>query len=446
MTESERYKLSTYQSIKELHQTETAHVELVECSLDGKKYVRKTYNYDKRTIFYALSKISSPFLPHIYEVFFGEDTIVIEEYVDGVTLEQLINSSYIFSKKEVQRLFENLLSGLAALHENGIVHRDIKPSNIIIKPDGQAVLIDFSIARPYSESRSADTELLGTIGYAAPEQYGFSQSDFRTDIYALGATLKAITFKKDVPKHIIKAIERCAAFDPANRFQTINEIQHYLASRKRIKPILLSSLVAAFAIVIVLGVAHTFQKAEDETFSPLLYEASYTRIVDIDNSLLIPCLQVWEDGYYKSKVSLHESLDDTVIEVACTNDKLKITVDGISYDFENDYTPDAYSYPDGELLSEIIFYDLNNDGYLDIIPVICNAVAVQYPNDSDVSLLKNYSLAWCIYYDGSSFNLAEGCMIAYMEPFRIYAAAPGCLWTDFPSYYKLENNAITLNQ
>ena len=55
MTESERYKLSTYHSIQELHQTETAKVDLVECSLDGKKYVKKTYNCDKRTVFYALS-------------------------------------------------------------------------------------------------------------------------------------------------------------------------------------------------------------------------------------------------------------------------------------------------------------------------------------------------------------------------------------------------------
>lgn len=69
MTESERYKLSTYHSIQELHQTETAKVDLVECSLDGKKYVKKTYNCDKRTVFYSLSKLSSPFLPQIYEVF-----------------------------------------------------------------------------------------------------------------------------------------------------------------------------------------------------------------------------------------------------------------------------------------------------------------------------------------------------------------------------------------
>ena len=446
MTESERYKLSTYHSIQELHQTETAKVELVECSLDGKQYVKKTYNYDKRTVFYALSKISSPFLPKIHEVFLGEDTIVIEEYVEGVTLEQLIESSYCFNKKEALTLFENLLSGLAVLHENGIVHRDIKPSNIIVKNDGQAVLIDFSIARPYSESRSADTELLGTIGYAAPEQYGFSQSDFRTDIYALGATLKTISFKKDVPKYITKAIERCAAFDPANRFQTVAEIQSYLKSKKRIKPIIAASLIAFLTIAIVLGTVHSLQKAEDETYSPLLYEASYTRIVDIDSSLAIPCLQIWEDGYYKAKISLNDNLDDTVIEVACTNEKLTITVDGVSYNIENSYTPDVYSYPDGELFSEIIFYDLNNDGYLDIIPVICDALAVQYPNDPEVSLLKNYSLAWCIYYDGNSFILAEDNMIAYLEPFRIYAAAPGCLWTDFPSYYKLDNGIITLMQ
>ena len=199
-------------------------------------------------------------------------------------------------------------------------------------------------------------------------------------------------------------------------------------------------------IAIVLVIVHSLQKAEDETYSPLLYEACYTRIVDIDSSLAIPCLQIWEDGYYKSKISLNDNLDDTVMEVSCTNDKLTITLDGVSYDIENNYTPDVYSYPSGELFSEIIFYDLNDDGYLDIIPVICNALAVQYPNDPEISLLKNYSLAWCIYYDGNSFTLAEDNMIAYLESFRIYAATPGCLWTDFPSYYKLDNGIITLMQ
>ena len=89
------------------------------------------YNCDKRTVFYALSKLSSPFLPQIYEVFLGEDTIVIEEYVEGVTLEHLIESSHCFGKKESLTLLENLLAGLAVLHENGIVHRDIKPSKPI---------------------------------------------------------------------------------------------------------------------------------------------------------------------------------------------------------------------------------------------------------------------------------------------------------------------------
>ena len=117
---------------------------------------------------------------------------------------------------------------------------------------------------------------------------------------------------------------------------------------------------------------------------------------------------------------------------------------GIFNEFQNNYTPDVYSYSDSELFSEIIFYDLNNDGYLDVIPVVCDASAVQYPNDPDVSLLKNYSLAWCLYYDGGSFKRADGNMIALMEQFKIYASTPGCLWSDFPSYYELENGKIKL--
>ena len=84
-----RYKLSLYELIKPLHETPDCRVELVKSSLDGREYIKKIYHGDKRLIFEALMQIKSQFIPQIYEIFFGEDTIVIEEYAAGENLGEL---------------------------------------------------------------------------------------------------------------------------------------------------------------------------------------------------------------------------------------------------------------------------------------------------------------------------------------------------------------------
>ena len=503
MTESEKYKLSTYESVEVLHKTDSAIVELVKCSLDDKMYVKKVYPADKRSVFNIIAKNSSPFLPKIYEVFFGEDTVVIEEYIEGQTLDQLYNEHYSFSPKEVSDIFENILSALSCLHELSIIHRDIKPSNIIIKETGQAVLIDFSIARPYVASNSSDTELLGTIGYAAPEQFGFSQSDYRTDIYALGITLKNLGCLKDVPKRIAKAIERCAEFDPKNRFQSVDEILRYIKQSQRKRAIGILAGIAFIIVVLVFCFNQFFPKEDkteivppqgetntilpehseqtstpleqEETSTPnledeetsvpkqeidkeeippvhseeldeLLYHPSYSRIVNTsDVGDTVPCLQLWDDRTYKTRVSLGGVVPETLIEVISESGKYTVTInEEDSYVFESTYTPTAYDYPDGRIFAEIIFYDMNEDGIMEIIPILCDARSVLYPNDVDETLLKNYSLGWCIFYDSGTYQLAEGEMIAQYEQFKIYAACPGMLQTDFPSYYKLEEGTLVL--
>lgn len=89
-------------------------------------------------------------------------------------------------------LGRQLCQALAPLHRENIVHRDIKPENIVLGADSQVYLIDFGIARFEKAGRSADTTLLGTHGYAAPEQFGFCQSDARADIYSLGVVLNQV--------------------------------------------------------------------------------------------------------------------------------------------------------------------------------------------------------------------------------------------------------------
>ncbi|MCM1058594.1 MAG: serine/threonine protein kinase [Firmicutes bacterium] len=182
-------------------------------------------------------------MPHIYEVFEVEDQLVIiEEYITGNTLEELLNENYPFTPELVTSILLQLCDTLQAMHNclPPIVHRDIKPSNVILKPDGRAVLLDFNAARYLSAGKAEDTKLLGTKGYAAPEQYGFGTSDARTDIYALGMlanTLLNGSFSPVCTEHTIltPVIRKCIRLAPEERYQNVSELRKSLKPRKCLK-------------------------------------------------------------------------------------------------------------------------------------------------------------------------------------------------------------------
>ena len=110
----------------------------------------------------------------------------------------------------------------------------IKPSNIILSDSGRYVLIDFDASRRFAEEAAEDTVLLGTFGYAAPEQYGFSQTDARSDIFSLGATMyeyrTGLPYRKnaDVPGRLGDIIAKCTRFDPKDRYQSAGELARAL--------------------------------------------------------------------------------------------------------------------------------------------------------------------------------------------------------------------------
>ena len=105
-----------------------------------------------------------------------------------IRLERLLNGRSACLTAEAKRITRQLCSALWVLHSMGVVHRDVKPDNVIIRGQ-EAVLIDFDASRVYKNAMREDTQILGTTGFAAPEQYGLSQSDGRADIYALGVLL-----------------------------------------------------------------------------------------------------------------------------------------------------------------------------------------------------------------------------------------------------------------
>ena len=114
-------------------------------------------------------------------------TVLLEEYVQGDTLGEILQGG-LLTAAQAKQITRQLCSALWVLHSMGVVHRDVKPDNVIIRGK-EAVLIDFDAARIYKNENREDTQILGTTGFAAPEQYGLSQSDGRADIYALGVLL-----------------------------------------------------------------------------------------------------------------------------------------------------------------------------------------------------------------------------------------------------------------
>lgn len=192
-----------------------------------------------------LRRLNHPMLPQIREYFtYDAFTIIVMEYIKGYTMEEYIRQNGPAGNKLAIVFLRQLTDVLLYLHsqEPPVIYRDLKPANIMVE-DGQKLrLIDFGTARRYKNEMNHDTMALGTPGYAAPEQLmGSSQSDIRTDIYALGATMYYIVTGIDIGKPPFEAasiqtvrtgimpflediIFRCLQKNPRSRFQSITEL------------------------------------------------------------------------------------------------------------------------------------------------------------------------------------------------------------------------------
>jgi len=170
----------------------------------------------------------------LVEEFYEIDDVlyVIEGYVIGKTLEQLLKERRSLEEEEVITISLQIADALFHLHHMTppIIHRDIKLSNIMIDDHHNVKLMDFDVARFFKIDNNSDTELLGTNGYAAPEQFGFYQSDSRSDIYSLGVVMNYLLTGLH-PKEFLydgnlgKVIKKCISFDPDNRYKDVNQLK-----------------------------------------------------------------------------------------------------------------------------------------------------------------------------------------------------------------------------
>lgn len=234
----EKILAEEYKHLKKFKDDDNSVVELLENQSNGKKLVRINSQNRNDEVFRVLRGVSHANLPMIFDVCACETHLcVLEEFVDGKTLEATMKSGSIGISSAVDYALD-ICNALSFLHSKRIIHRDVKPSNVIIIPENKAVLIDLQAARFVIEKRVRDTCNLGTVGYAAPEQFGISQSLPPTDIYALGVMLNELVLGThpsiETPKgYIGKIIKKCTDTQISKRYQTADILAADLKKYKK---------------------------------------------------------------------------------------------------------------------------------------------------------------------------------------------------------------------
>ncbi len=215
-------------------------IAIIKESDKGSVYLAKVEEYDfpvivkrlkrgNRKVYEALQALENEYIPQIYHLEENEDGLLVaEEYIEGELLSEYL-TEHVLTETQYISIARQLCDGLEKLHSCNppVIHRDIKPSNIIVNSKGSVKIIDFDSSRQYKEESESDTRLLGTEKYAAPEQYGFSQTDCRSDIYSLGIVFGSFpNFASEKKNRLWKRlVERCTLFAPESRYQSMTEVQ-----------------------------------------------------------------------------------------------------------------------------------------------------------------------------------------------------------------------------
>lgn len=234
MTLEEESRLSFYRELTVLD--EKKNIVLVQDIRNSELCVKKTLDIYSRDVYEQLASVRIEGVPAVKECVADDGKlIVVEEYVQGRSLKQVLDEQGLLNEEQAYDIAVQLADILVRLHqlEPAIVHRDIKPSNIIIEKNGHVNLIDFNAARHVNADKNEDTRMLGTVYFAAPEQFGFGQSDERTDIYGLGATINYIMTGDKPGAGIAECrfsdiLKKCLMVGAKDRYQSAAELRGVL--------------------------------------------------------------------------------------------------------------------------------------------------------------------------------------------------------------------------
>ena len=169
-------------------------------------------------------------VPKAYRIFEENGEVyLVREYIEGMSLAQMVLQKGGISEAEICRISRKICQTAEQFQnpDEPMIHRDIKPENIVVTPGGEVVFIDFGTMRSYKKDGSRDTFVVGTRGTAAPEQYGYTQTDQRTDVYAIGQTMLYMVSESyemnqlsecAVSRRMKKIIEKACSFEPDKRY------------------------------------------------------------------------------------------------------------------------------------------------------------------------------------------------------------------------------------
>ena len=233
MTQTTSQRLAAYQDFGFLDEKEK--IRLKRSRDTGAICVEKHITPESAPVYRYLAAHPNPAAPEILECIETESGLtVIEEYIEGETLEELLGEGR-FSAERAAGIILDLCSALLPLHsaEPPIICRDLKAENVMIDKAGAVRIVDFDIARTWQPGKTRDTRLLGTREYAAPEQFGFRQTDARTDIYALGVLLNYLMLRKFPAEESLSGtwgeiVGKCTRMDPEQRYQNVGELAEAL--------------------------------------------------------------------------------------------------------------------------------------------------------------------------------------------------------------------------
>lgn len=292
-----------------------------------------------------LKKLHHPGIAGIVDVIEQKESqLIVMDYVEGHSLDQVLEEQGVCSEREVLDIGIQLCEVLEYLHTRKppVIYRDLKPSNVMKKPDGKLVLIDFGAAREYRRYSDGDTVLLGTRGYAAPEQYeSQGQTDARTDIYSLGVMLfelvtgesphrlcPARKIRPELSAGLESILEICTQTDPAERFSSCAELKYALEHswemderyQKRQKR-KLAGFFTPVAASICLGIGGIVFSGLETQASQNTYEAYLTaagnaavKEEELGNYEKAICLRPGEKDAYLQLLK-HGFLDDELLTV-----------------------------------------------------------------------------------------------------------------------------------
>lgn len=255
-----------YDIVEVIHESSHATVYKVK-DHNGQFFVAKKIPYsevDSLKEYQLLKEMTHPSLPTVYNIYPTiEANYIVLEYIHGETLYDRIQDQGPLSQVLAVRYLKQLLAVVEFLHDKGVIHRDIKPHNIMLV-ENSVYLIDFDAARIFKEESGTDTMIVGTRGYAAPEQYGYHQSDFKADIYALGATfhfmLTGKTLEEDqgnyikeglVGRKVRKLLAKATAFNPKDRYAGIRQLRRGVEGleKDRLPVMVMGGLIALILMV-----------------------------------------------------------------------------------------------------------------------------------------------------------------------------------------------------